>query len=81
MGRGTLWTTAMLGGTPRKLSDHLANGARWSPDGRSVVFFDLRTLYRIDADGENLTKDLGGADRSERSRLLARWPATERDPR
>jgi serine/threonine protein kinase/Tol biopolymer transport system component len=56
MGRGTLWTTAMLGGTPRKLSDHLANGARWSPDGRSVVFFDLRTLYRIGADGENLTR-------------------------
>ena len=56
MGRGTLWTTAMLGGTPRKLSDHLANLARWSPDGRSVVFVDLRTLYRIGADGENLTR-------------------------
>jgi serine/threonine protein kinase/Tol biopolymer transport system component len=56
MGRGTLWSTAMLGGTPRKLSDHLANGARWSPDGRSVVFFDLRTLYRIGADSENLTR-------------------------
>src|SRR6202453_231145 len=56
MGRGTLWTTAMLGGTPRKLSDHLVNGARWSPDGRSVVFFELRTLYRIGADGQNLTK-------------------------
>jgi serine/threonine protein kinase/Tol biopolymer transport system component len=56
LGRGTLWTTEMLGGTPRKLSDHLVNGARWSPDGRSVVFFDLRTIYRIDADGGNLTK-------------------------
>jgi Tol biopolymer transport system component len=56
MGRGTLWTTEMLGGTPRKVSDHLANDARWSPDGHSVVFFDLRTVYRIGADGENLTK-------------------------
>ena len=56
LGRGTLWTTAMLGGTPQKLSDHLVNDARWSPDGRSVVFFDLRTLYRIGADGENLTR-------------------------
>ena len=56
LGRGTLWTTAMLGGTPQKLSDHLVNGARWSPDGRSVVFFDQRTLYRIGADGENLTR-------------------------
>jgi Tol biopolymer transport system component len=56
LSRGTLWTTAMLGGTPRKVSDHLANAARWSPDGRSVVFFDRRTLYSIGADGENLTK-------------------------
>ena len=56
IGRGTLWTTAMLGGTPRKVSDHLANGARWSPDGRSLVFFDRRTLYRVGVDGENLTK-------------------------
>jgi serine/threonine protein kinase/Tol biopolymer transport system component len=56
LGRGTLWTTPMLGGTPRKLSDHLANLARWSPDGRSVVFSDRRVLYRISADGENLTK-------------------------
>ncbi len=56
MGRGTLWTTAMLGGTPRKLSDHLANLARWGPDGRSVVFSDERVVYRIGADGEDLTK-------------------------
>jgi serine/threonine protein kinase len=56
MGRGTLWTTAMLGGIPRRLSDHLANWARWTPDGRSVVFSDQQTLYRIGADGENLTK-------------------------
>jgi len=56
LGRGTLWTTAMLGGTPLKLSDHLANMARWSPDGHSVVFVDLRTLYRIGADGEKLTR-------------------------
>ena len=56
MGRGTLWTTAMLGGTPLELSNHLAKLARWSPDGHSVVFVDLRTVYRIGADGENLTK-------------------------
>jgi serine/threonine protein kinase len=56
LGRGTLWTTDMLGGTPRKLSDHLANWARWTPDGRFVVFSDQQTLYRIGADGENLTK-------------------------
>ncbi len=55
-GRGTLWTVSMFGGTPRKLSDHLARVARWSPDGRSIAFSDLRTLYTIDADGQNLRK-------------------------
>jgi serine/threonine protein kinase len=56
MGRGTLWTTAMLGGTPRRLSDHLAKTARWSPDGRSIIFTDLQTLYRIGAEGDNLVR-------------------------
>jgi len=56
IGRGTLWTVSMLGGTPRRLSDHLAFAARWSPDGRSIVFSDQRTLYMIDADGQNLRK-------------------------
>jgi serine/threonine protein kinase/Tol biopolymer transport system component len=55
-GRGTLWTGSMLGGSPRKLSDHLALVARWSPDGRYVLFSDQQTLYRIDPDGENLQK-------------------------
>jgi serine/threonine protein kinase len=52
--RGTLWTAPMLGGTARKLSDHLALSARWSPDGRSILFSDQRTLYSIDLDGGNL---------------------------
>jgi serine/threonine protein kinase/Tol biopolymer transport system component len=55
-GRGTLWTASMLGGAPRKLSDHLALVARWSPDGRYLIFSDQRTLYRIDPDGGNLEK-------------------------
>ncbi len=45
-----------VGGTPRKLSDHLAGSAKWSPDGRFVMLADERTLYRIGADGENLTR-------------------------
>jgi len=52
--RGTLWTAPMLGGTARKLSDHLALKARWSPDGRSILFCSDRTLYSIDVDGQNL---------------------------
>jgi serine/threonine protein kinase len=56
LGRGTLWTASMLGGGPRKLTDHLALLARWSPDGRAVVFSDESTLYEIDVDGQNLRK-------------------------
>ena len=55
-GRGTLWTASMLGGAPRKLTDHLALWARWSPDGHAVVFSDKNTLYKIDEDGRNLRK-------------------------
>jgi DNA-binding winged helix-turn-helix (wHTH) protein/Tol biopolymer transport system component len=54
--RGTLWTASMLGGAPRKLTDHLALRARWSPDGRAVLFSDKSTLYKIDEDGQNLRK-------------------------
>jgi serine/threonine protein kinase/Tol biopolymer transport system component len=56
LGRGTLWTASMLGGAPHKLTDHLALHARWSPDGRSVLFTDKSTLYKIDEDGRNLRK-------------------------
>ena len=56
LGRGILWTASMLGGAPRKLTDHLAFTAQWSPDGHSVVFADRQSLYRIDDDGQNLRK-------------------------
>jgi len=56
IGRGTLWTASMLGGEPRKLTDHLAQQARWSPEGRAIVFSDQSALYKIDVDGRNLRK-------------------------
>jgi Tol biopolymer transport system component len=55
-GRGTLWTASMLGGEPRILTDHLAQYAGWSPDGRAIIFSDQSTLYKIDEDGRNLRK-------------------------
>jgi Tol biopolymer transport system component len=56
LGRGTLWIASMLGGETRKLTDHLAQHARWSPDGRAVVFSDQNRLYKIDVDGQNFRK-------------------------
>ncbi len=56
IGGGTLWTASMLGGEPRKLTDHLAQHALWTPDGRAVLFSDQSALYKIDVDGQNLRK-------------------------
>ncbi len=56
MRRGTLWEAPMFGGTPLKLSDHPAQAARWSPDGRSIAFMDRQSLYICDADGTNERK-------------------------
>jgi eukaryotic-like serine/threonine-protein kinase len=52
--RGPLFVANMLGGSPRKLNDHLARTARWSPDGRYLLFTDEMSLFRMDADGANL---------------------------
>lgn len=77
VGRGTLWTASTLGGTPRKLSDHLASVARWTPDARSILYSDRSTLYRIDADGQNLrriwssTAELGALGVSPDGKQLA----------
>ncbi len=56
VGRGSLWVSSSLGGRPRRLTDHLGQAARWFPNGRSVAFADMGTLYTCDADGGNLKK-------------------------
>src|SRR3984885_1736000 len=52
-GRGTLWTIPVLGGSPRRLGNHLARGASWSPDGHSLVYADLNSVFVSDANGAN----------------------------
>jgi eukaryotic-like serine/threonine-protein kinase len=54
--RGTMWTVSMLGGTPRRLNDHLTQIARWTPDGRSIVFADNGMLYTSTAEGGDVKK-------------------------
>jgi serine/threonine protein kinase len=55
-GRGLIWTVPVLGGYPRKLGNQIAQDARWSPDGRSIVYASMNSLYVSDSEGANLKK-------------------------
>lgn len=55
-GRGLIWTVPVLGGVPRKLGDQIAQDARWSPDGRSIVYASMNSLYESDREGADLKK-------------------------
>ena len=61
VGRGSLWVSSILGGRPRRLSEHLGQTARWFPNGQSIAFADMSTLYTCDADGGNVKKLWSGA--------------------
>jgi Tol biopolymer transport system component len=53
--RGSLWSAPVIGGFPRSLGK-IARDARWSPDGRSMAYTDLNSVYVEDADGRNNRK-------------------------
>ncbi|MGH9546092.1 MAG: protein kinase domain-containing protein [Terriglobales bacterium] len=55
-GRGSIWSVPVLGGYPRKLGNQIAQDARWSPDGRSIVYVDQNSVYMSDSQGVNLRK-------------------------
>ena len=65
MGRGTLWTTAMLGGTPRKLSDHLANGGAVVPGWTLCCVFRPADALQNRCGRREPDQGLGGADGCE----------------
>jgi serine/threonine protein kinase/Tol biopolymer transport system component len=56
IGLGSLWVLSTVGGEPSRLGNALAQAARWSPDGRSLVFGNQKTLYSCDADGGTIKK-------------------------
>ena len=61
--RGSIWTIPVLGGSPRKLGIQMARGASWSPDGRSLVYVDLNSVFVGDANGAN-AREIWNAHRS-----------------
>jgi serine/threonine protein kinase/Tol biopolymer transport system component len=54
--RGSLWSVPVIEGYPRRLGDQIARGAKWSPDGRSMAYTDVNSVYVADADGRNKRK-------------------------
>jgi serine/threonine protein kinase len=55
-GQGSIWSVPVLGGAPRKLGNQIAQDAHWSPDGRSIVYASMDSLYVSDGGGANLKK-------------------------
>ncbi len=53
---GSIWTVPVLGGYPRRLGNQIAQDAHWSPDGRSIVYASLNSIYVSDSGGSNLRK-------------------------
>jgi serine/threonine protein kinase/Tol biopolymer transport system component len=55
-GQGSIWSVPVLGGAPRKLGKRIAQDAHWSPDGRSIVYASMDSLYVSDGGDANLRK-------------------------
>jgi Tol biopolymer transport system component len=71
--RGSIWTIPVLGGSPRRLGNQLARGASWSPDGRSLVYVDLNSVFVSDANGAN-SREIWNANRE-----VEGWPRFSAD--
>ncbi|HXM11073.1 MAG TPA: protein kinase [Terriglobales bacterium] len=54
VGQGSIWTVPVLGGYPRRLGNQIAQDAHWSPDGRSIVYANMNSIYVSDTQGANL---------------------------
>ncbi|HEV2400647.1 MAG TPA: protein kinase [Candidatus Sulfotelmatobacter sp.] len=51
-----LWALPIPAGTPRRIGEIEATEARWSPDGKQLVFTSGLNLLVADADGNNVRK-------------------------
>ena len=54
--KGPLWSVRLLGGSPRRLGDIIAETAAWAPDGKTLVYTNLGDVFRANADGSGSRK-------------------------
>ena len=54
--KGPLWSVPILGGSPRKLGDLVAETAAWSPDGKWLAYTNLGDLFLARPDGTESRK-------------------------
>ena len=54
--KGPLWSLEVLGGSPRRLGDIIAETAAWSPDSKRLAYSVLGELFLANADGTDARK-------------------------
>ncbi len=54
--KGPLRTFPILGGSPRRIGDFIAETAAWSPDGKRLAYSNLGELFVAKADGADPVK-------------------------
>ena len=54
--KGPLSSVPVLGGSPRRIGDFIAETAAWSPDGKLIAYTNLGDLYVVKADGSEPRK-------------------------
>jgi Tol biopolymer transport system component len=60
----------LVGGSPRKLGDASGNAAAWSPDGKSLAYFNHKDIFLASADGSDAHKIATIADADVLSNLV-----------
>ncbi len=54
--KGPLWSLDVLGGSPRRLGDIIAETASWSPDSKRLAYSVLGDLFLANSDGTDAHK-------------------------